>query len=152
MTVPSALPVPATLHRDRLLAVADLLGVHPAGAVMCRLLGVRAGVLRAVVRGVPALGLPEDHLALLSLFGILVRARLADDGAAGDPEPAALARWRAWLRTSSLSGGAGPITPLDALASPAGVAAAIADLRGVAREQRRGRVSLRLLSVVRPVA
>ncbi|MFN8621859.1 MAG: hypothetical protein U0869_14095 [Chloroflexota bacterium] len=151
-----SLPVPSvpaspttTVERDRLLVVADLLGAHPAGAVMCRLLGVRPGMLRAVVRGEDTPGLPADHLALMARFASVVGARLTADGAI---DPAALARWRAWLVAPSLpdaTGRPGSVAPIEALRTPAGVAAALADLAGPA-DERRGRVSLRLLSAVRP--
>ena len=137
---------PAT-SRDHLLAVADLLGIHPSGAVMTWLLGTPAAELRQLVRDGTVRPRCADHLVLLDELADGVRARL------DDPDPtvraARLAAWRTWLVRPSLPTASGLIRPLDRLAHPGGVVEALRDLRGVA-EQRRGAVTLRLVSLARP--
>jgi hypothetical protein len=144
----SLAPIPTDLLRDRLLAVADLLGVHPAGAVMERLLDTSGAVLRRVVAEEPVDLPAADHLALLALFAAGVRGRLSD------PDPRVTARrlvaWRRWLRTPSLPGPDGPIRPLDRLGDPEGAAEAVHDLLGAPVERRHGPVAVRLVSLVRP--
>jgi hypothetical protein len=133
--------------RDRLLAVADLLGVHPAGAVMERLLGTPVPVLRRVL-GEEPVDLPAaDHLALLALFAAGVRGRLSDaDERVTDQR---LTAWRRWLTTPSLLGPNGPIRPLDRLGDPDGAAEAVHDLLGAPVVRRHGRVDVRLVALVR---
>ena len=151
---PSRSIATSAVLRDRLLTVADLLGVHPGGAVMMRLLGRSAAALRALAteRPVAADRATADHLALLALFAAVVRSRLADP----DPDVAAirLAAWRTWLSTASLAGPSGFERPIDRLADPAGVADALADLVGDRRTagaagDRAGRTTVRLVSAVR---
>lgn len=138
---------PTDQLRDRLLAVADLLGVHPGGAVMARLLGTPASTLRAVLAGRWAPDAPADHLALLALFTTIARERLADL----DPVVCAvrLAAFRTWIATPSLASPGGPERPLDRLADPAAVADAIRDLVVVPRASFRAR-SVRPIDVVAP--
>lgn len=152
-------PVPvasAVLLRDRLLAVADLLGVHPSGAVMLRLLRTPPAILRSIARGRPVddRGLPGEHLALLAVLAAVVRSRLADP----DDEIAAvrLSAWRTWLATPSLAGPAGLERPIDRLADAGAVADAIAELVGGAGEPviaggAAGRATVRVVSVQRPL-
>lgn len=145
----SLAPIPTDLLRDRLLAVADLLGVHPAGAVMERLLDTPSSVLRRVLVEDPVDLPAADHLALLALFAAGVRGRLGD----ADPGVTAqrLAAWRRWLTTPSLPGADGPVRPLDRLGDPEGAAEAVHDLLGAPVVRRHGPVAVRMVSLVRPV-
>ena len=142
----SLAPLTVATHRDRLLSVADLLGIHPSGAVMAWLLATSAVELRRLVRDGTVRPRCADHLALLAQLADGVRARL------DDPDPAIrearCTAWRAWLGRPSLPATEGLIRPLDRLADPVGAAEALRDLRGVA-EQRRGPVTLRLVSLSR---
>lgn len=145
----SLAPIPTHLLRDRLLAVADLLDVHPAGAVMERLLDTPVPVLRRVVAEEPVDLPAADHLALLALFAAGVRGRLGDvDPRVTDQR---LAAWRRWLTTPSLPGPDGPVRPLDRLGDPDGAAEAVHDLLGAPVVRRHGRVDVRMVSLVRPV-
>ena len=143
----TAARIPVDPRRERLLAVADLLGVHPAGAVMVRLLGAPAPALRGILAGHPGADAAADHLALLALFATIALERLADP----DPEVTAirLAAFRSWLATPSLAGPAGAERPLDRLADPAGVADAVRDLVAVPRAHARMR-SVRVFDVRAP--
>lgn len=143
----SLAPIPTDLLRDRLLTVADLLGVHPAGAVMESLLGTPAVVLRRVLAAEPVDLPAADHLAFLALFAAGVRGRLTDP----DPRVTAqrLAAWRRWLETPSLPGAHGLMRPLDRLADPDGALEAVHDLLGAPVVRRHGPLAVRMVSVVR---
>lgn len=144
----SLAPIPTDLLRDRLVAVADLLGVHPAGAVMERLLDTPAPVLRRMLAAEPVDLPAADHLAFLALFAAGVRGRLAD----ADPRVTAqrLAAWRRWLETPCLPGAGGPIRPLDRLADPEGAIEAVHDLLGAPVVRRHGPLAIRMVALVRP--
>ena len=145
-TVPSVHPVASPL-RDRLLAVADLLGVHPSGAAMARLLRTPAPVLRDVVQGTVDDLAAAEHLALLAAFAAQVRAHL-DDGDA-DHLAQRLVAWRRWLVGPSLpSPDGGTLRPIDRLAEPDAVLDAICDLAGP--PIRRAGLSMRLVTLLRP--